>query len=265
MILPLQQHPLYAQALRRVGAQMSVVNLPGAAPVQVISRFGIRFVARGPVWHGAADINQLRAANLRLINSNGGDTQTLRKAGYRQIMTEATVAELVLSTDPDALCAQMNGKWRNIWRRSQDQPINVKQAQFSLASHQWLLDADLAQQREKHFRALPHSIIKAYANIAPDDVIVWTASRGNTPVAGMLFLRHGDCATYHLGWANNLGRQFKTHHRLLIDAATSLGRSGVRKLDLGAIDTHNAPGMARFKLGSGAKPRILGGSWLKLF
>jgi hypothetical protein len=265
MILPLQQHPYYTKALQRIGAQVSQIAIRDAAPVQVIQRFGMRFVARGPVWQGAPNSEALRRTNLRLINSEGYDTHALRKAGFRQIMTPATVAELVLSEQQDVMIAQMHGKWRNIWRRSQTSPINIKCNRFDAGRHKWLLDTDLAQQRAKGFRALPHSIIKAYADIAPNDVTVWTASRGNTPIAAMLFLRHGACATYHLGWSGPRGRTSGAHHRLLIAAGMGFAQQSVRQLDLGTIDTHNAPGLARFKLGCGARPRTLGGSWLKIF
>lgn len=265
MILPLQQHPHYAKALHRIGAQVSTVAIDGAAPVQVITRFGLRFVARGPIWQAAPVVDALRAANLRLINSNGGDSHTLRKAGFRQIMTPATVAELALSVDQDVMLAQMHGKWRNIWRRAQKQPINIKSCRFEVGQHQWLTGADLAQQRTKKFRALPHSIIQTYSDIAPNDVTVWTATRENTPIAAMLFLRHGDCATYHLGWTDPRGRAAGAHHRLLIAAGLGFAQQSVKRLDLGTLDTHNTPGLARFKLGCGAAPRVLGGSWLKIF
>jgi hypothetical protein len=35
-------------------------------------------------------------------------------------------------------------------------------------------------------------------------------------------------------------------------------------LDLGTLDTQNAPGLARFKLGSGATAQLLGGTWARL-
>jgi hypothetical protein len=35
-------------------------------------------------------------------------------------------------------------------------------------------------------------------------------------------------------------------------------------LDLGTVDTENAPGLARFKIGSGAQIRSLGGTWLRI-
>jgi hypothetical protein len=36
----------------------------------------------------------------------------------------------------------------------------------------------------------------------------------------------------------------------------------VRKVDLGTIDTDRSPGLARFKLGTGAIPRTLAGTYL---
>ena len=45
-------------------------------------------------------------------------------------------------------------------------------------------------------------------------------------------------------------------------AAEELRKTGVQKIDLGTLDTVNAPGLARFKLGSGARAEPLGGTWL---
>ncbi|SFR37799.1 Acetyltransferase (GNAT) domain-containing protein [Yoonia tamlensis] len=265
MILPLQQHPQFADALMGLGTWVDTVTLPDAAPVQVITRFGVRFVSRGPVWTGEPDPHALRGAHLRLINSNGGDAQALYDAGYRQLMTPATVAELPVFAQQSDMVTQMRSKWRNSWRRAQDSALAISAAPFHAAKHQWLLDADIAQQRQKRFRALPHAILRAYAHTAPKDVMVWTAMQRKSVVAGMIFLRHGAGATYHLGWANTAGRQCKAHHRLLIAAGCALAETGVRQIDLGTIDTHNQQGLARFKLGAGARARQLGGSWLRLF
>ena len=51
------------------------------------------------------------------------------------------------------------------------------------------------------------------------------------------------------------------HNLLMWRAALWLARQGHRRLDLGPIDTANAPGLARFKLGIGAHARRLGGTW----
>jgi hypothetical protein len=41
----------------------------------------------------------------------------------------------------------------------------------------------------------------------------------------------------------------------------ALKAQGVARLDLGTIDTRRAPGIARFKLGAGARVEVLAGSW----
>ena len=263
LILPLQQHPKFSAALNRIGVSTAVIDLPSAAPVQVIRRFGLNFAARGPIWHsGPHDADELKRSKLRLINSNGGDAKALCAAGFRQLMTPAHVAELALDRD---LERHMAPKWRNIWRRAQHSALKIYNEPFDSAKHQWLLKADLAQQKQKRFRALPHAIIHAYSVIAPKDVTVWIAKSQGDIVAGMLFIRHGKCATYHLGWSNDVGRKHAAHHRMLIAAAHDFANTGVVQLDLGTVDTHSAPGLARFKIGTGAYIRPLGGSWLRMF
>ena len=90
------------------------------------------------------------------------------------------------------------------------------------------------------------------------------ADRGEGPVAAMMFLRHGSTATYHIGWSNAQGRAAHAHNLLLWRAAERLSSKGVKTLDLGTLDTVNAPGLARFKLGTGAMPHRLGGTWVTL-
>ena len=54
------------------------------------------------------------------------------------------------------------------------------------------------------------------------------------------------------------------HRLLLLRAAEALGAEGVRWLDLGSVDSERAPGLARFKLGTGAELRPLGATCLVL-
>ncbi|MGL4236328.1 hypothetical protein [Tabrizicola sp.] len=51
---------------------------------------------------------------------------------------------------------------------------------------------------------------------------------------------------------------------MLTRAAEALAAEGVRWLDLGSVDTEAAPGLARFKLGTGAGLRRLGATMLVL-
>ncbi len=267
--LPLQQHHHYGAALQLIGATVTQQDIAGAAPMQVNTRWGVSLASRGPIWHQDTDpetqIDGLRHSKIRLINSDKGRSSAFKAAGYRQIMTPASVAELNLNGTQTDRLARTKGKWRNIWRRAQASPIKLRQDRFNAHQHDWLLNADIAQQRAKRFRALPHSIIHAYAEIRPQDVIVITATLRSDPVAAMLFLRHPPVATYHLGWSNEDGRKHGAHHAILMHAADIFAKDGLTRLDLGHVDTENSPGLARFKIGCGATVRPLGGTWLKLF
>ncbi|MDA8585758.1 GNAT family N-acetyltransferase [Rhodobacteraceae bacterium] len=265
--IPLQQHPNFAAALNKLGRETKVIELDGSAPVQTIVRFGLRFASRGPIWLDGpttAQAPSVRAARLHLINSNGGDQGALRGAGFRRIVSPVHVGELsILGTRSDRI-DRMKGKWRNSFRKALKSPQTLQVDAFRTFRHHWLLDADLKQQKTKAFRSLPHAFLQAYSLENPKNTPVFTAYLNGEPIAAMVFLVHGSVATYHLGWTSLLGRENGSHHAILMRAADHLSRRGVERIDLGTVDKANAPGLARFKIGTGATIRPLGGTWLRL-
>lgn len=265
--LPLQQHPNFASALRLLGREMRMVDLPGAAPIQIMSRFGLRLASRGPIWHRPPtpeDSRALRKSRLHIINSDGQDHDILKSAGFRQIKTPSYVAELSLTGTPKTRLAAMKSKWRNTLRRAESAPFSIQRELFTPRRHGWLLEEDLKQQKEKGFRSLPHTLLGAYGVANPRDQLVFVAYIAATPIAAMLFLIHGNVATYHLGWLSDLGRKHAAHNALLVRASNYLAKQSIKRLDMGTVDTVNAPGLARFKIGSGADIRPLGGTWLRV-
>lgn len=266
--LPLQQHVSFAATLRRLGQPASIQKVPDAAPVVTLRRFGVSFASRGPIWttHATADqkIRSLRTSGLRLINADRCDPIIYRNAGFRMISTAASVAELDLTPTPAERRTRAKAKWRNAWRRAQDATFTTKIQPFDPVLHQWLLEADRQQQRQKGFRALPHAILTAYAARSPRQALVFVAQHKRTPIAAMLFLLHRPVASYQLGWNSDVGRRLNAHHGLLFAAADWLHDKRYRRLDLGTVDTETAPDLARFKIGTGAAVRPLGGTWLRL-
>jgi hypothetical protein len=209
-------------------------------------------------------VSALRAAKITLLNDDATGNAVLRHAGFRQVMTPAHVAELDLTGTATDRIANAHGKWRNIWRKAQTSPLTVETARFDPLWHDWLLAADLAQQRAKRYRALPQPVLHSYAAANPDGAEVLTANTCGQPVAAMLFLLHAPVATYHIGWNGGTGRTLAAHHLLLMKAANLFAERGFTRLDIGAVDTETAPGLARFKIGCGAVIRPLGGTWLRL-
>ncbi len=271
--LPLQQEEGFARALRALGSDAVIEGLHDCGQALVVTRCigplgRVRFTSRGPVFRHDAGVDDriaaLRGADLHVVNAAADDGAVLRGAGFWQIMTPATVAVLALNRDADVQLSHTAGKWRNAARQGMASGLRIRQGPFCPLRDNWLLTADKAQQGVKRFRALPHAVSLAYAQTNPFDAIMLTASEGATPVAAMLFLRHGTAATYQIGWSGVRGRTLRAHHALLLNAAQRLAELGATELDLGAIDTENTPGLTRFKLGSGATARRLGGTWIRL-
>ena len=266
--LPLQQHPRFAAALRRLGRDVCRIEMADAYPLVAVRIFGQLLASRGPVWaapcRDCAKATALAQTGLRLINAETEDYSATAHAGFRQVATATTVAELDLRQSATARLAATHGKWRNQWRRALTAPVSVKHERFDRHRHQWLLNADRAQQKHKRFRGLPHALIDALADQHRDAVTVQVAYHADEPVAAMLYVHHLPVVTYHLGWIGPNARQWGLHHRLLTEAASVFAEQGYHRIDLGAVDTENAPGLARFKIASGAQVRQLGGSWLRI-
>ena len=264
-LMPLQQHPNFARALRRFGTHCRIVPLEDRAHALVIRRAGIKFASRGPVWTKPTSKLQqmelLRRSNLHLINGDGLAHEVLSGAGFLRLMTAAHVAELRIcgTTEEQLLNAQQ--KWRNRARKASQEGFSFSTRAFDPVADAWLLEADFKQQRAKKYRALPHGILRAYWETAPQDIQLVAATIGQDTIAAMLFLRHGPVATYHIGWSSSRGRDVSAHHALLIHATQTLN---VQRIDLGTVDTEESPGLARFKIGSGAVVRSLSGTWGRL-
>jgi hypothetical protein len=114
---------------------------------------------------------------------------------------------------------------------------------------QVLVEREAAQRRAKRYRSLPPAFTLA---LPPPSLRLWHWHEDGSPGAAMAFVRHGAWATYHLAWASPAARARAVHQAMLWQAALALKAEGVRWLDLGVVDSESAPGLARFKLGTGA-------------
>jgi lipid II:glycine glycyltransferase (peptidoglycan interpeptide bridge formation enzyme) len=236
---------------------MGICVTKGATGLQLTRRTPLgrlTYIPRGHWEH------KRRPDGLTLINASDVATDAnLAELGFLPIVTPQTIAILDISdTDANRLRAA-HGKWRNRLRRATREPIHIKQTPFCPHRHGWLLKKETDQRRENRYAALPHAFLQAYPS---NKTLVLEAWAANVPIAAMLFLLHFPSATYHLGWSGQTGRALNAHTLLLWRASQILHDRGLRQLELGTLDTKNAPGLARFKLGSGAKPLLLGHTWL---
>ena len=269
----LQQHPAFGAALNAIGAQCQAFTFDGGQ-AQVIRRHwpilgSVALISRGPIWDAAPQSGALitlrRALGARhlIINaSSTADAATMATAGFIQIAKSRQVAELdLLAPEKDRL-ARMTGKWRNRLRHAQKQGLRVVDSTFTGDPGHWLFARDAEQQERNSYQAMPITVICAMALHSPGSVRLFTAKRAGTPIAAMLFLRHGNTVSYQIGWSGAQGREVSAHNLLMWEAANTFARQGHHQIDMGVYHPNTAPGLARFKHGAGAVHRALGGTWL---
>lgn len=259
---PLQQHPAFGAALSYLGRPALNIFLPDPQrEVQVMRRrFGplnLGLISRADI----AGTDRLRLSNgtgcrLLLVNAETPGAHPglrVRSAGH--------VAELALARGAEEMTARMAQKWRNRLNRGFRAGLEVVESALPADPGHWLLRQDQQQQKARRYRGYPAVLAAAYAAANRGQARLFEARDKGAPVAAMLFLCHGAVASYHIGWSGAAGRRACAHHLLLWRAMRVLARRGVARIDLGMVDAETAPGLARFKLGSGATCRALGGTW----
>lgn len=257
--LPFQQSLPYAVAAGVSGAHVRWVDLDGGRAL-VVERGRLRLVSRGPVWDAPRTVKDQRRALRQLARWPGLTIATpevsVRGFGLMPLVTPMHHAIWRLGPD---LAAGLAGKWRNRLRSAMRAGVLV--APGTLATLDRLIAEEGQQRQARGYRSLPSAFSRA---LPPETLRLWEWWQGGEIAAAMAFVRHGTSATYHLGWAADLARQRGVHAVMLMAAATALQAEGVDWLDLGSVDTDRAPGLARFKLGTGAKLRQLGATVLVL-
>lgn len=280
----LSQSRLYGDVLRALGREVVEIGLgPGGSlgvVRAILRRIGplgqIALIPGGPLWHGDPDASARRAAlavlpaqmrrhDIRALLANcadPADAALLQTLGHLPLVTGQHLAHLDLALPAAARRARLHGKWRNRLVQAESAGIRIRHAPFDPLRHAALLSQENAQRRARRYRGPPVAFAAQAAQLFPDRTRLFTATARGTPLGAMLFLIHGASASYHIGHLAPAGRHCAAHNLLLWQACGWLAEQGVTRLDLGPIDTETGAGLARFKLGSGARAVPLGATCL---
>ena len=285
----MQQSWAYGEAMLAMGVQVHRAAVRDGGKLVAIAQFvarrlaayiGLASCSRGPVWHPALTGPQRAQLQLQFkqeiptrwwratLISPAVEAQALlpgEMLGLQRVMTGYSTVMLDLRQDLSALRLALEGKWRNRLVKAEASDMQVRVApDRHLCSE--LLERERWQRAKRNFYGLPTAFVDAYLD-AHDAQLpgFWVASahlQADAPaVAAMLFLRHGRLASYYIGWADEAGRKLNAHNRLLWQAMVALRQQGVTDLDLGGINTHDLPGISRFKLGTGGRVLTLAGTY----
>lgn len=253
------QDPAFGQALQRCGTRPIIL----ASGQLLLQRriFGVP-VAMLPRAAPPRDIHvqlaDIGLARVPLLLSP--ETPVARKLGL-PIWSAQTMAVLPLLGDLDRQFAALHAKWRNQLRAARRRDLRVALRRLPPDRHHPLLVMDAKQGKERGYRGWPAALTAAFAAVAPAQTQLFVAKHRGQILAQMLFLTHGQRATYHIGHTNEDGRRLSAHNLLMWEAMRHFTTHGFQQIDLGPL--HPAtPGLNRFKERTGAKVQKTGGTWL---
>jgi len=186
----------------------------------------------------------------------------MRSVGKRRMVTGLSTAWLDITKTDEELLKSFSGNWRNMLRAGErtDLKIRIRDDSKGVGTH---LSAYDAFRQQRRFVGPSSELIHSMGeNSNKGDIVTLTAGTAQQIVAGVLFVCHGNSATYYTSWNSNEGRNNRAHNTLLWRAIQELKGRGISWLDLGGLNTESAAGVARFKIGLGGEIVTLSGTYL---
>jgi hypothetical protein len=175
---------------------------------------------------------------------------------------------MALGEDEKSLLMSLNGKWRNCMRKGERLGVLVEHYNGSGATQDMLISGYAEFQRSKGFEGLSEALLRS---LVAQQGKMWqfklfiardpNASNGDEPLGMLVTVRHGDTATYIIGYSNDRGRQMQANSVLLWHAILHAKEAGCVWFDIGGLSEATDKGVAEFKNGLNAVPYKLAGEW----
>jgi len=224
---------------------------------------------RSAVWRATAGLGALLKRQVLAVAPEalltGSSLLAWLDLGFRPSARAAAWQSVWLSLEPgtDVLRRSLHKEWRNALSASERTGLTAE-VTTSDDAFAWLMERYRELMGEKHFAGSSIELLSSLRRHAgPGHVFVVRALKDGAAIAGILIGRHGDAATYLVGWNGPYGRPLKANHFLLWHAVGHLRETGVRWFDLGGLSDEDTPGITAFKLGMGGERYELAGEFLK--
>jgi hypothetical protein len=237
---------------------------------------------RGPLWFegfgGAGHIqaffkefnNQFprRFARKRRVLPEIEDGPTaqalIKQTGLDRIETQSGYQSLwwdLNISDEDALAA-MKSNWRGALKKAQQNLDLQIEWNYGGKLYSWMKLHYVVDKVARGYSGISPKLLDNLASISTSRpcIIIGKLSLSGEDVAGVLFLKHGQSATYQIGWSSPKGRKVNAHHLLLWQVREELKKCNIQHLDLGGFN-EEAEGLKKFKIGTGAIPYKLVGQY----
>ena len=247
--------------VRYFGGQLASMALCSLGPVWLASLTAKEKELTYQALKKTIPLNKLRIVLFTPAEEAGVD---LGLSPWRRVMTGQSSVMLDITKSLPDLRAGLDKRWRHRLGGAENSELTIHRVGTNPGQYRWLLDADIQQRQQRGLLGLPLQFFDLYAQSRQQtskNMLTVRADIGRDRVAGMLFLIHGEAATYQVGWTSDVGRDQHAHNLILWHGIEELQARGVRVLDLGGVNTIRSAGIARFKMSTGGRVVTYAGSY----
>jgi len=173
-----------------------------------------------------------------------------------------------LNEDEAIARANLKNNWRGALKKA-EQKVEKQELTITWDSegkdYSWLRHVYEEDKKNRGYSGISPKLLDnlaLFSTLKNPMIIAKVTTKDGRDVAAMLFLTHGQSATYQIGWSSDEGRKYCAHHLLLWRARSILRSCGIYDLDLGGINhDETAKGIRKFKEGTGATASTLVGHY----
>jgi len=273
----------YAKAYQRLdgmSVRRAIIMIDGqkAGIVQVLEKKHLRgiihavMIDRAPLWFdgygGVAHVKEFFIALNRAFPKRWGRKRRflpelahgmtaqklIEQSGFSHVLPGFSTAWWNIDQSIEILHENLSKSWRSSLDKALKSTLTIEWDDQA-RQYPWLKKRYSLDKKQRGYFGIAPEYLDDFAIISPSapSMLIGVAKENDQPCAAVLFLLHGQSATYQIGWSNNIGRKYCAHHLLLWQAVERLKKYGIKQIDLGGISPdEEAKGINFFKLGTGA-------------
>lgn len=198
-----------------------------------------------------------------LMCDSRDDAECLKQLKVRNNIVPWASARLSLEPDENILMKNLNGKWRNLLRKSHKNDLKVSKVSLDSTSIDDLIEFYQDAQKGIGFSGISPGLLRSLSHLSNDD---WefchyvAKDKSSSEQCGVLVsIIHGDTSTYLIGNTNICGRKLNANYAMLWNAILEAKLRGCKWFDLGGLNDNTPKGVAHFKSGlNGEKYQLIG-------
>jgi hypothetical protein len=167
-----------------------------------------------------------------------------------------------LEQDDEIARATLKSNWRGALKKAEEARLEVSWDATG-KFYPWLRKIYALDKKIKGYSGVSPELLDNLAlfSTSADPMVIGKVSVEGRDIVAVLFICHGQSATYQIGWSGEEGRKNNAHHYLLWQGRSVLRSHGIKQMDLGGVNDESAKTIKKFKQGTGAKALTLVGHY----